>query len=67
MTPAAPPKRSKHPRFPADMISHGVWLDYRCGLSDRAVDELLCARGILVTDEALRKWGPKCGQASAHQ
>ena len=53
---------SKHPRFPAEMISHGVWLSCRCGLSDRAVAARLCARGIIVTYEAIRTWGRTFGQ-----
>ena len=35
-------------RFPAEIISHGVWLYFRFPLSLRMVDELLAARGIIV-------------------
>jgi hypothetical protein len=31
----------KHHRFPAEIISHGVWLYYRFCLSYRDVEELL--------------------------
>jgi hypothetical protein len=48
--------RSKHHRFPAEIISHGVWLYFRFCLSYRDVEELSFARGIIVTDEAIRKW-----------
>ena len=41
-------------RLPAEIISHGVWLYFRCWLSYREVEELLFARGILVTYEAIR-------------
>ncbi len=45
----------KHHRFPAEIISHGVWFYFRFCLSYRDVDELLFARGIIVTYEAIRK------------
>ena len=51
-----PPNRYKHYRFPTEIISHGVWLYYRFCLSYRDVEELLFARGITVTYEAIRKW-----------
>jgi putative transposase len=36
-------------RFPAEIISHGVWLDCRFCLSYRGVEELMAARGIILT------------------
>jgi putative transposase len=54
-------------RFPAEIISHGVWLYYRFCLSYRDVEELLFVRGIIVTYEAIRKWCRKFGQQYAHQ
>src|SRR5919108_4608146 len=57
----------KHHRFPAEIISHGVWLYYRFCLSYRDVEELLFARGVIVTYEAIRKWCLKFGQAYANQ
>jgi putative transposase len=59
--------RYKHHRFPAELINHGVWLYFRFCLSYRDVEELLCARGIIVTYEAIRKWCRKCGQRYANQ
>jgi putative transposase len=59
--------RYKNHRFPAEIISHGVWLYYRFCLSYRDVEELLFARGVLVTYEAIRKWYRKFGQAYANQ
>jgi putative transposase len=56
-----------HHRFPAEIISHGVWLYYRFCLSYRDVEELLFARGVMVTYEAIRKWCRKFGQAYAKQ
>ena len=46
MSPPAPPNRYKNYRFPAESISHGVWLYSRFCLSYRDVEELLFARGI---------------------
>jgi putative transposase len=56
-----------HHRFPAESISHGVWLDCRFCLSSRDVEERLFARGVLVTYEAIRQWCRKFGQQYAHQ
>src|ERR671937_765296 len=67
MTPPADPERYKHHRFPGEIISHGVWLYYRFPLSYRDVQELLFARGIDVTHEAIRQWGLKFGQDYANQ
>jgi putative transposase len=65
-TPAST-NRYKHHRFPVEIISHGVWLYFRFCLSYRDVEELLFARGIIVTYEAIRKWCRKFGQAYANQ
>ncbi|GAA3482752.1 IS6 family transposase [Streptomyces yanii] len=43
-------------RFPAEVISHAVWLFHRFPLSFREVEELLLARGITVSHEAVRRW-----------
>src|SRR5215211_5416153 len=57
----------KNHRFPAEIISHAVWLYFRFCLSFRDVEELLCERGITVTYEAIRKWCRKFGQQYANQ
>jgi putative transposase len=66
-----PPSTSTNPdtqhRFPAESISHGVWLYGRVCLSYRDVEELLFARGVIVTYEAIRKWRRKFGHAYAHR
>jgi hypothetical protein len=54
--------RYKNHRFPAEMISHGVWLYCRFCLSDRDVEERLLARGVMVTYEAIRQWCRTFGQ-----
>jgi putative transposase len=56
-----------HHRFPAEIISHGVWLYCRFCLSSRDVEERLFARGVLVTSEAIRQWCRTFGQQYAHQ
>jgi putative transposase len=67
MTPPAPTERYKHHRFPGEIISHGVWLYYRFTLSYRDVQELLFARDIDVTYEAIRQWCLKFGQDYANR
>jgi transposase-like protein len=58
-----PTDRYNHHRFPAEIVSHGVWLYFRFCLSDRDVEELLFARGMIVTDEAIRKWCRRFGSS----
>jgi putative transposase len=67
MTPPADPARYKNHRFPGEIISHGGWLYYRFPLSYRDVEEMLLARGIDVTHEAIRQWCLKFGQDDAHR
>jgi hypothetical protein len=64
LTPANP---YKNHRFPAEIIGHAVWLYFRFCLSHRNVEELLFARGIIVTYEAIRKWCRKFGQQYANE
>src|SRR5215210_1813366 len=54
-------------RFPAEVISHAVWLSFRFPLSLRNVDEILAARGIIVSHETVRQWGLKFGQGMANR
>lgn len=54
MTLPANTERCKNHRFPGEIISHGVWLYYRFPLSYRDVQEMLLARSIDVTYEAIR-------------
>src|SRR5918911_962353 len=54
-------------RFPAEVISHAVWLSFRFPLSLRMVEEMLAARGIEVSHETVRQWGRKFGQGFANQ
>jgi putative transposase len=54
-------------RSPAEVISHAVWLYFRFPLSLRMVEEMLAARGILVSHETIRQWALKFGQSFANQ
>jgi putative transposase len=54
-------------RFPPELISHAIWLYFRFPLSLRMVEEMLAARGILVSHETIRQWALKFGQAFANQ
>jgi putative transposase len=57
----------KRHRFPAEIISHGVWLYFRFCLRYRDVEELMAERGLILTYEAVRSWCRKFGQAYANQ
>ena len=43
-------------RFPAEIISHAVWLYHVFSLSLRDVELILAERGIVVTHESIRHW-----------
>jgi putative transposase len=53
-------------RFPAEIISHGVWLYFRFCLSYRDIEEMMLVRGVVVTYEAIRQWCQKFGQTFAN-
>src|SRR2546421_484516 len=54
-------------RFPPEIISHAVWLYFRFPLGLRMVEELLAARGIIVSHETVRQWARKFGQQFANR
>ena len=54
-------------RFPAKVISQAVWLYFRFPLSLRMVEEMLAARGIIVSHETIRQWALKFGQDFANR
>src|SRR5213080_5378404 len=54
-------------RYPAEIIGHAVWLYFRFPLGLRMVEELLAARGIIVSHETVRQWARKFGQPFANQ
>ena len=53
-------------RFPAEIISHCVWLYFRFSLSFRDVEEMLAMRGISLSYETVREWCLKFGQTYAN-
>ena len=48
-------------RFPAEIISHALWLYHVFGLRLRDVELILAERGITVTHESIRQWCLKFG------
>jgi len=48
-------------RFPAEIISHAVWLHHVFSLSLRDVELILAERGIMVTHESIRCWCQRFG------
>jgi putative transposase len=62
-----PELRSYHRhRFPAEIISHAVWLYHVFSLSLRDVELILAARGIVVSYESIRDWGLRFGRMFAN-
>jgi len=53
-------------RFPAEIISHSVWLYFRFALSFRDVEEMLAMRGVAIGYETIREWCLKFGQIYAN-
>jgi putative transposase len=53
-------------RYPGEIISHCVWLYNRFPLSLREVEEMMMARGVVVSYEAIRGWCQKFGQTYAN-
>jgi putative transposase len=66
MKPTRHRRYARH-RFPAEVISHVVWLYFRFPLNLRVVEEMLAARGIEVSHETVRQWALKFGQDVANQ
>jgi putative transposase len=60
----SPPAYFRH-RFPAEIISHCVWLYFRFCLSFRDVEEMMAKRGVVLTYETVREWCLKFGRAYA--
>ena len=53
-------------RYPAEIISHCVWLYHRFPLSLREVQEMMAQRGVVVSHETVRQWCSKFGQTYAN-
>ena len=62
------PARSRYAghRFPAEVISRAIWLYFRFPLGLRMVEEMLAARGIIVSHESVRHWARKFGHPPAY-
>jgi putative transposase len=48
-------------RFPAEIISHAIWLYHVFSLSLRDVELILAERGVTVTHESIRQWSLRFG------
>ena len=53
-------------RYPVEIISHCVWLYHRFPLSLREVEEMMMARGVVVSYETIRAWCRTFGQTYAN-
>src|SRR5215213_11462724 len=57
----------KRHRYPTEIIAHTVWLYFRFSLSFRDVEELMAARGVVLSYETVRRWTLKFGQQYANE
>ncbi|MFX0543329.1 IS110 family transposase [Roseovarius sp. S4756] len=48
-------------RFPPEIIAYAVWAYHRFSMSFRDFEDLLTARGVVVSYETIRAWVPKFG------
>jgi putative transposase len=55
----SPPDPHYRHRFPAEIISHAVWLYHVFSLSLRDVELILAERGVVVSYETVRRWCKK--------
>jgi putative transposase len=60
-----PPDPHYRHRFPAEVISHAVWLYHVFSLSFRDVEMVLAERGVVVSYESIRRWCLKFGDSFA--
>ena len=58
-------RRLKGFRYPREIIAYAVWAYHRLALSTADVEDLLAARGVIVSREAIRLWVNRFGQHSA--
>jgi putative transposase len=56
----AAPSYTGH-RYPVEVINQCVWLYFRFSLSFREVEELMLARGVMVSYETIVRWCAKFG------
>jgi putative transposase len=60
-----PPSPHYRHRFPAELITHAVWLYHVFSLSFRDIELLLAERGVIVSYESVRQWCLKFGASFA--
>jgi putative transposase len=60
------PSLYRRHRFPAEIISHCVWLYFRFNPSYRDVEEMMAMRGLFLSYETIRYWCLKFGQPYAN-
>lgn len=60
------PPRYAGCRLPVEIIGHAVWRYCRFARGFRDVEEWLAERGVIVTDETIRRWSREFGQTDAH-
>jgi len=58
--------RLKGFRYPREIIAYAVWAYHRLALSTADVEDLLAARGVIVSREAIRLWVNRFGQHFAN-
>ena len=61
-----PPDPHDRHRFPAEVISHAVWLYRVFRLRFQDVELLLTETGISGSYETVRRWRKKCGESFAN-
>jgi putative transposase len=66
MTRFTPDPLYRRHRFPAEVIAHAVWLYFRFPLSLRMVEDMLAARGVIVSHKTVRLWAEKFGRHFAN-
>ncbi len=54
--------RLKGFRYPREIIAYAVWAYHRLALSTADVEDLLAARGVIVSREAIRLWVNRFGR-----
>ena len=55
------PSLYRRHRFPAEIISHAMWLYHLFSLSLRDIELILAERGVVVTHESIYHWCRKLG------
>ncbi len=58
--------RLKGFRYPREIIAYAVWAYHRFALSTADVEDLLAARGVIVSREAIRLWVNRFGRYFAY-